>query len=173
MRLNRYKYCMRFWGHCKKELTLILKIILFMLAATVIPGLVSCAQDDDLRPEAITIQTDRNNYVPTMSSTVGIGLTSEHTIEIPSKTLQYHWRTSYGYFVAWDTPDFEVIIIGPEVINTGEKLFWSYDPNKMGVDKPSVLISLQMEDTRTQKVIAETNIKVGWEDRDTAILISR
>ena len=89
---------------------------MFILAATVIPGLVSCAQADDLQPETVTIQTDRNNYVPIMSSTVGIGLTLEHTIEMPSETLQYHWRTNYGCFVAWDTPDLEVKTLGPEVI---------------------------------------------------------
>ncbi|MFC1955890.1 hypothetical protein ACFLWZ_05120 [Chloroflexota bacterium] len=43
----------------------------------------------------------------------------------------------------------------------------------MGVDKPSVPISLQIEDGRTQQVIAETNIKIGWEDLDTAILINQ
>ena len=41
------------------------------------------------------------------------------------------------------------------------------------LDKPSVLISLQMPDEQTQQVIAETNVKVGWEDQDTAILKSR
>ena len=108
-----------------------------------------------------------------MSSTVGIGLIPEYKIEIPPESLQYHWRTNYGYFVVWDTPDFEVKILGPEVINTGERIYWSYDPSEMGVDKPSVLISLQIKDGRTQQVIAETNIEVGWEDRDTAILINR
>ncbi|MFC1864288.1 hypothetical protein ACFLYG_00455 [Chloroflexota bacterium] len=163
-----------------------MKIFLFMLVAILIPGLVSCAQPDYVLPEVVTIQTDRNNYIPTMSSTVGIGLIPVYKIEIPSykigipsykigipsETLQYHWRTNYGYFVAWDTPDFEVDMLGPEVFNTGEKIYWSYDPNKMGVDKPSVVISLQIEDRQTQNVIAETNIKIGWEDRDAAILIN-
>ncbi|MFC1915911.1 hypothetical protein ACFLW4_04375 [Chloroflexota bacterium] len=144
-----------------------------MLVAILIPGLVSCAQPDDLQPEAVTIKIDRNNYIPTMSSTVGIGLIPEYKIEIPSETPQYHWRTNYGYFVAWDTPDFEVDILGPEVINTGEKIYWSYESSQMGVDKPSVVISLQIEDGQTQQVLTETNIKIGWENRDTAIVINR
>jgi len=108
-----------------------------------------------------------------MSSTVGIGLIPVYQTEMPSEDIKYHWRTNYGYFVAWNAPDFEVKILGSNVINTGERIYWSYDPNEMGVDKPSVLISLQMQDGRTQQVIAETAIKIGWEDRDTAILINR
>ena len=143
-----------------------------MLAAIVIPGLVSCAQPDNLQPKEVIIKTDRDNYIPTMSSTVGIGLIPEYAIGIPSKNLQYHWRTNYGYFVAWDAPDFEVKILGTTVINTGEKIYWSYDPNEMGVDKPPVVISLRIEDGQTQQVIAETTIEVGWEGLDTAILLN-
>ena len=127
----------------------------------------SCSQSNDGLPEAVSIQTDRDNYIPTMSSTVGIGL-------IPVATnVQFHWHTNYGYFIAWDTPDFEVNLLGIEVINNGEKIYWSYDPNKMGVEKPSVVISLQIEDKQTQKVLAETNLKIDWEDQDTAILINQ
>ena len=108
-----------------------------------------------------------------MSSTVGIGLISVYKIETQSEDIMYHWRTNYGYFVLWNAPEFEVKILGPDVINAGERIYWSYDPNEMGVDKPSVLISLQIENRRTQQVVAETNIEVGWENRDTAILINR
>ncbi|MFC1965245.1 hypothetical protein ACFLWG_04530 [Chloroflexota bacterium] len=150
-----------------------MKIVLFTLVAILIPGLVSCAQPDYVLPEVVTIEADRNNYIPTMSSTVGIGLIPVYKIEIPSGTLQYHWRTNYGYFVAWDTPDFGVDVLEPEVFNTGEKIYWSYDPGEMGVDKPADIISLQIEDGQTQRVIAETNIKIGWEDRDVALLINQ
>ena len=144
-----------------------------MLVAILIPGLVSCAQPDDLQPEAVTIKIDRNNYIPTMSSTVGIGLIPVYKIEMPSEGIKYHWRTNFGYFVTWNAPDFEVKILGSDVINAGEKIYWSYDPNEMGIDKPSVLISLRIENRQTQKVVAKTNIELGWEDRDTAILINR
>ena len=132
-----------------------------------------CAQPDDLQPGALTIEIDRNEYIPTMSSAVGISLIPVYKIEMTSEDIKYHWSTNYGYFVAWDAPDFEVKILGSDVINTGEKIYWSYDPNEMGVDKPSVLISLRIENRRTQQVVAETKLEVGWEDRDTAILINR
>ncbi|MFC1993379.1 hypothetical protein ACFLV3_06205 [Chloroflexota bacterium] len=143
-----------------------------MLVAILMLGLVSCAQPYDVLPEVVTIQTDRDNYIPTMSSTVGIGLIPVYTIKIPPETVQFHWRTNYGYFIAWDIPDFEVNLLGTEVINNREKIYWSYDPSEMGLEKPSVVISLQIEDEQTQKVWVETNLKIGWEDRDTAILIN-
>ncbi|MFC1933328.1 hypothetical protein ACFLXU_06895 [Chloroflexota bacterium] len=90
-----------------------------------------------------------------------------------SEDIKYHWSTNYGYFVAWDAPDFEVKILGPDVINTGERIFWSYDPSEMGVDKPSVLISLKIENGQTQQVIAKTNIDIGWKGQDIAIVMNR
>ncbi len=164
---------MRFPKNYHKEFIKILKTFLFIVAAILILVFLSCAQPDNVQTEAVAIKTDRNNYVPTMSSTVGIGLISVYKTEMQSENIKYHWSTNYGYFVAWNAPDFEVKILGSDVINTGEKIYWSYDPNEMGVDKPSVLISLQIENRRTQQVVAETNIEVGWEDRDTAILINR
>ena len=151
----------------------ILKVFLFLLAAILILGFVSCAQPDELQSGELTIDINRNKYVPTMSSTVGIDLLPVYQIEIPSEEIICHWRTNYGYFVAWNSPDFEVKILGPDVITTGGRIYWSYDPSEMGVVKPSVLISLQLLDRRTQKKVAETNIEVEWEARDTAIVINQ
>jgi hypothetical protein len=146
---------------------------LFIPTVILILGFVSCAQPDELKSGALTIDIDRNEYLPTMSSAVGIGLLPVYQIEMPLEDINCHWSTNYGYFVAWDAPDFEVKILGPDVINTGERIYWSYDPNEMGVAKPSLLISLQVLDRRTQQVVAETNIEVGWEDQDTAIVMNR
>jgi hypothetical protein len=155
------------------ESTKILKTFLFIQAAILILGSVSCAQPDKLQSGELTINIDRNEYLPTMSSAVGIGLIPAYKIESTPEDIKCRWRTNYGYFVAWDAPDFEVKILGPAVINTGEKIYWSYDPNERGVNKPSVLISLHIENRQTQQVVAETNIEVGWEDHDTAIVMSR
>ena len=137
---------------------------------TIVGG--ACAQPDDALPEDVTIQIDRDVYTPIMSSTVGIGLTPVNTLERPPETVQFHWRTDYGYFVAWDSPDFKVKLLGTEVINNGEKIYWSYDHDEMGAEKPSVEISLQIEDAQSGQVLAEASLKIGWEDQDTARVIS-
>ena len=128
----------------------------------------ACIQPDNVLPEDVTIQIDRDIYTPIISSTVGIGLTPVNTLEGPPETVQFHWRTDYGYFVAWDSPDFKVKLLGPEVINNGEKIYWSYDPDEMGVEKPSIEISLQIEDAQSAQVLALASLKIGWEDQDTA-----
>ncbi len=130
-------------------------------------------EGDDVLPEEVTIQTDRDVYLPIMSSTVGIGLTPVHTLKWPAETVQLHWRTDYGYFVAWNSPDFTVNLLGTEVINNGEKIYWSYDPGEMGAKKPLVEISLQIEDAQSGQVLAEASLKIGWEDQDTARVISQ
>ena len=135
--------------------------------------MLSCGQPETVQTEAVAIKTNINSYVPTMSSMVGIGLIPVYKTEMESENIKYHWTTNYGYFVAWNAPEFEVKILGSDVINAGEKIYWSYDPNEIGVDKPSVLISLRIENRRTQQVVTEENIEVGWENRDTAVVINR
>jgi hypothetical protein len=137
---------------------------------TIVGG--ACTQPDDASLEDVTIQIDRDIYTPIMSSTVGIGLIPVHTLERPAETVQFHWHTNYGYFVAWDSPDFKVKLLGPEVINNGEKIYWSYDPKEMGAEKPSVAISLQIEDAQSGQVLAGASLKIGWEEQNTARVIS-
>ncbi len=141
--------------------------------AILVTGIVPLAtQGDDLLPEEVAIQTDGDVYIPIMSSTVGIGLIPVYELEGLPETVQLHWRTDYGYFVAWDSPDFKVNLLGTEVINNGEKIYWSYDPGEMGAEKPIVEISLQMQDARSRQVLAEARLKIGWEDKDTARVTS-
>ena len=149
------------------------KIFLCVLIMVIlISGFAACTQPDDVLPEEVTIQTDRDVYIPIMSSAVGIGLIPVYTLEKPPETVQLHWRTDYGYFVAWDSPDFKVNLLGTEVINNGEKIYWSYDPGEMGAKKPLVEISLQIEDAQSGQVLAEASLKIGWENQDTAKVIS-
>jgi hypothetical protein len=136
-----------------------------MLATGIVP---LAAQGDDALPEAVTIQTDRDAYIPVMSSTVGIGLVPVYRLDRPPETVQLHWRTDYGHFVAWGSPDSGVNLLGTEVINDGQKIYWSYDPAEMGIPKPIVGISLQVEDAQSGQVLATARLEIGWEDKDTA-----
>ena len=148
--------------------------VLVLGAATLATGMVPPAtQGDDVLPEEATIQTDIDAYIPLMSSTVGIGLIPVYESRRPPEALQLHWRTDYGHFVAWDAPDFKVNLLGSGVINDGQKIYWSYDPGEMGVEKPTVEISLQVEDARSGQVLAEARLSIGWEGKDTARVMSQ
>lgn len=148
--------------------------LLVLGVAILATGIVPLAtQGDYVLPEEVTIQTHIDAYIPIMSSTVGIGLTPVYESGRLSEALQFHWRTDYGHFVAWDAPDFKVNLLGTEVINDGQKIYWSYDPGEMGIKKPTVEVSLQIEDARSGQVLAEARLKIGWEDKDTAMVISQ
>jgi hypothetical protein len=148
--------------------------VLVLGVATLATGMVPLAtQGDDVLPEAATIQTDIDAYIPLMSSTVGIGLIPVYELERPPEALQLHWRTDYGHFVAWDAPDFKVNLLGTEVINDGQKIYWSYDPCEMGTKKPTVEVTLQIEDAGSGQVLAKARLKIGWEDKDTARVMSQ
>jgi len=143
----------------KKKILIIAFIMLVLLLS------ISCTPNKN---ESLKIQADRDIYTPLMSSTVGIGLTPEYLSKRNLETVKFHWKTNYGYFISWNSPDFKVNMLGAEVINGGEKIYWSYDPNEIGVNKPDVKISLKIEDTKSEKTLAETNLDIIWEDTGTA-----
>jgi hypothetical protein len=148
--------------------------LLVLGVAMLATGIVALAiQGDDASAEEVAIQTDTDAYIPLMSSTVGIGLIPVYELERPPETVQLRWSTDYGYFVAWDSPDFTVNLLGTEVINNGEKIYWSYDPGEMGITKPTVGISLQVEDAQSGQVLAAATLEIGWEDKDTARVIGQ
>jgi len=117
-------------------------------------------------PEKVKIQTDRDSYTPIMSSTVGIGLVPIYTSERDPESVKFHWRTNYGHFVSWKSPEYKVIPLGTEVINNGEKIYWSY--NEMSEKKPSVHISLTVEDALSGEPLIETCLGIEWEDQHIA-----
>ena len=118
--------------------------------------------------EKLEIETDRDTYSPILSSTVGIGLTPVYTVEEALDSSNFHWQTNYGHFVIWGPEDQKVQILGTEVINLGEKIYWSYDPDEMGKEKPPVFITLSIEDEVTKKVIYDSSLELYWEDLDLA-----
>ena len=118
--------------------------------------------------EEVKIQADRDTYTPELSSTVGIGLTPIHTLDRHLETVKFHWHTNYGHFVSWEPPDYKVNLLGDEITNKGEKIYWSYTSKEMDIKKPSVKISLRIEDAKSGQLLTESSLKIYWEDGDIA-----
>lgn len=116
----------------------------------------------------VKIQADRDTYTPILSSTVGIGLTPIYTLDGHPDTVKFHWHTNYGHFVSWGPPDYQVNLLGAEVVNNGEKIFWSYGPDKMDIKKPSVEISLKVEDVESGQFLTESILGIDWVDQNVA-----
>lgn len=140
-------------------------ILIVILLSLILPiYLVACIPKNDI----VKIQADRDTYIPLMSSTVGIGLTPIYTPKRNLDTVKFHWQTSYGYFESWSPPDFKVYQLGEDVTNNGGKIYWTYGPTEIGKQKPSVKISLKIENKLSEKLLTETSLEINWEDTDTA-----
>ncbi len=103
-----------------------------------------------------------------MSSTVGIGLTPIYILGRSPETVKFHWRTNYGHFISWEPPDYKVYLLGVEVINNGEKIYWSYSPAEMDENKPSIQISLSVKDEQSGIILTESSLEIGRVEMDTA-----
>lgn len=118
--------------------------------------------------EEVKIQADRDTYTPELSSTVGIGLTPIHTLSRHPETVKFHWHTNYGHFISWEPPDYKVNLLGTEIINNGEKIYWSYPSNEIDIKNPSVQISLSIEDAQSGQLLTRSILKIDWEDGNIA-----
>lgn len=122
-------------------------------------------------PADLTIRAFPEKYIPLMSSTVGIGLTPHYTGPGP---VVYSWNTSYGYFISWNSPDWNVNQHGNSIDTTNETVFWTYSPDEMGKAKPPVTIRLIVKTPpRTHGgngTIAWKDLHLTWEQNDTAVV---
>lgn len=107
-----------------------------------------------------------------MSSTVGIGLTPEYTLDRPLRNVKFHWTTDYGYFISWGTADYKVHILESDITIGPENIYWSYSPEKVNEEKSPVKITLKIEGIQAGKTLAEATLDIGWESTNTAKVIN-
>ena len=114
----------------------------------------------------VKIQAEPIAYSPIIASTPGIGLTPLWTLGRPMKDFDFHWNANYGFFLSWGPPNYEVEELGDSVINKGEKIYWSYDSNDMNKEKPSIKISLTIEDAQSGEIMTVSYLEIEWIDHD-------
>jgi hypothetical protein len=96
-----------------------------------------------------------------MSSTPGIGLEPVATGFSAGDAL-FTWKTTYGEFLAWNSPDFKVNQLGDSASNHGEKLYWSF------IDKPAsaatpVIITITATDPASGRLLGSSTVTLAWE----------
>ncbi|MEI7433458.1 MAG: hypothetical protein WCJ93_04320 [Methanomicrobiales archaeon] len=120
----------------------------------------------------ISIRASPEKYSPLMSSTVGIGLTPLYTGSRPD--VVYSWNTSFGHFVSWNAPGWNVSQHGNSIETTNATIYWTYSPDDMGKEKPPVTIRLIIKTPpRTHGgngTIAWKDLRINWEDTDMAVI---
>ena len=104
----------------------------------------------------VVIEPEITRYSPALSSVIGIPLTVKLSGgKIPEQII-YHWTAEYGRFLSWDRKATE---LGGDVRTQENKVYWSvFDNEKRG--SSSFMIRLQVEDHKTGKVIAQTELRL-------------
>ncbi len=119
---------------------------------------------------SVKLEASPQRYSPMMSSTVGIRLTPVVS-GFDASDAQFRWSASYGHFLSWKAPDFNVTDLGNPIVNNGESVYWSF------VDKPAlandpVTITVTVKDRRTGAEIGQSMIILEW-DGDYAVYMGR
>ena len=124
-----------------------------------------------LSPESpeyqVALCTDTPEYSLIMSSVPGMRLIP--VVPPDMAGARFHWETSYGEFLTWDSPDHRVQGHGNEFVTDLRPVYWSFAPR--GNDsRPPVTINLKVEDPGSGTTLASTKVRIGWEEYDTAVM---
>ena len=97
-----------------------------------------------------------------MSSTPGIGLEPVVT-GFDAGNATFTWKTTYGWFLSWNAPDFPVNQLGDSATNHGEKLYWSF------IDQPAstaipVTITVTATDPASGRLLGSSTVTLAWAD---------
>lgn len=95
-----------------------------------------------------------------MSSTPGIGL-EPVTNGFSADNASFEWKTTYGQFLSWNSPDFKVNQLGDSVSNHGEKLYWSFIDKPPSTTSP-VMITVTAKDIASGRVLGSSAVTLGW-----------
>ncbi len=117
----------------------------------------------------VSIQPDNTRYTLAMSSAPGMGL-SPNIIGLTGGggKYVYVWKTDYGSFLSWNSPDYMVKELGTNVIAPGGKVYWTYRSAPAGSVRPLVHVTLDVIDATTGSVVGHAERVIGWSEGDVA-----
>jgi len=117
---------------------------------------------------AITIKASPLKYSPVMSSTPGVGLEPVAT-GFDAGNATFTWKTTYGHFLSWDSPDFTVNQIGDTATNHGGKLYWSFIDQPASTATP-VTITVTATDLTSGRLLGSSAVTLAWESNFSVIV---
>jgi hypothetical protein len=104
-----------------------------------------------------------------MSSTPGIRLSARNTSGILPPEAEYRWETSFGHFLSWTPPTYQVVPLGPVYQGGPDPVYWTFDPVPSGQDQQDVVITLAITDPATGAPLAHRTLQISWKDHLTAV----
>ncbi len=119
-------------------------------------------------PPSLKVEAAPLRYSPVMSSTPGLGLTPNLT-GMDAAGTDVEWKTSFGRFLTWSPPDYQVREQGSSFVNHGEKVYWSFSDMPASTGVP-VVITVIARDNRTGRVGGTSTVTLGWEGDSTVVV---
>jgi len=156
---------------------------------------VSMCAGAGLQQSVLSITAEPDMYSSVMSSTPGIGLTPSGITKENAQGVEFVWRTDYGHFLSWNLTDYRITVHGTEVvdpalptlihiesgdgtdtyrtevINSGEKIYWTYNPETSEQHKPDVHVTLTVRDAASKRILGSAMLTIGWTGNDMAQVI--
>jgi len=120
---------------------------------------------------SVLINASPQRYSPLMSSTPGIGLIPD-TAGFSVADARYEWNASFGQFLGWSAPGYQVSEKGMSAVNDGEKIYWSFYSMPPASQEP-VIISLTAKDKTTGAVLGSSRMTLGWQQNNTFVVVRK
>ncbi len=112
-------------------------------------------------PTDMRVSLSPPTYPPSKDTSLGIGLLP--VAAVPSGvTPRYRWSADRGRFRSWSETTHEIEDFGRETVNSGQKLYWAFDPADMQTFTPAA-IKIITEDAKTGAELAETIIRFEFD----------
>jgi hypothetical protein len=108
-------------------------------------------------PGTVRIDASPQMYSPTMSSTIGIGLTP-NVSGFKIADAQFEWNATYGHFYDWSAPDYTVSRLSQPI---------TAEPASPLVP---VIITVTARDITSKKPLASSRLTLGWKDNMTVVV---
>jgi hypothetical protein len=101
--------------------------------------------------DTVIVTTDRDFYIPAMSSVMGINMTPKFKTQKSYENLIYHWETTKGEFIN----------LGKELKNEGASVIWRPMENDKALDTEEIIhIKLEVIDSKSKGILATTKLTI-------------
>ena len=133
---------------------------------------------------SVKIEASPQRYSPMMSSTPGIGLTPVVTgfvaadknaggnaTGIEWNAINFEWSATFGRFLMWDAPDYQIHDIGNLVATDNRTIYWTFTEKPVSTKEPVTITVTARDMTRQGAVLGTSTVTMSW-DGDFAVYVS-
>jgi hypothetical protein len=117
---------------------------------------------------SLAINASPSRYSPAMSSTPGIGL-EPVPAGFSAGNASFAWKASYGHFLSWDAPGYQINEQGDSLINHGGKIYWSFT-GRPDLTATPVTITVTATDPASGRLLGSSVTTLDWADNFSVVV---